>query len=109
MKNSAPLFKGKLKREIADEAFAKLGIKATIQQVDAHFRKYGLPHCERSMYWAARRRAEGKPVPVRKRHPLHNPAFDLLMRVKELSCEVGGLEALEELIGTLKKLRIDVP
>ena len=112
-RTSAPRFKGKLKKEIADEAFAKLGIKATIQQVDAHFRKYDLPHCERSMYWAARRRAEGRPVPLRKRYPRRkeepvDPTFDLLIRVKELSREAGGLEALEELIGTLKKLKIDV-
>lgn len=47
---SAERFKGKLKREIANEAFKKFGPEATIQQVDKHFQKYGLPHCERSMY-----------------------------------------------------------
>ena len=65
---SAPRFRGKLKREIADEAFEKHGPEATIQQVDAHFKRYGLPYCERSMYWAARRRAEGKPGPVRRQY-----------------------------------------
>lgn len=109
-KNSAPRFNGKLKKEIADEAFAKLGVEATIQQVDAHFRRYKLPHCERSMYWAARRRAEGKPVPVRRRYPRKqdsalDSAFDLLLRVKQLVVEAGGFDALEENIGHLKRLQ----
>ena len=61
MPTSAPRIKGKLKREIADEAFVILGKSATVYQVDQYFRKhYSLPHCERSMYGAAKRRAEGK-------------------------------------------------
>lgn len=104
-KNSAPRFKGKLKKEIAADAFAELGTEATIQQVDVRFRKYGLPHCERSMYWAARRRAEGKRAPVRKRYPNHKSRFDLLIRVNQLVVEAGGIEPLEEIIGILKRLR----
>lgn len=55
------LYKGKQKSEIADEAFSKLGKDATREQVDRYFqRHYGLPRCEESMYYNAKRVAHGQ-------------------------------------------------
>lgn len=109
MPTSAQKFKGKLKREIADEAFAALGKEATVLQVDEYFRKkYKLPHCERSMYAAAKRRAEGKPPPIPRRYRrnklptgVENVA-ELVARTTELARELGGWEKLEDLIKVLK-------
>lgn len=100
---SAQRFKGKLKREIADEAFKKLGPKATVQQVDAYFQKYGLPICERSMYAAAKRRAEGKPGPVKRRYrrTKRKDMAGIIARVRELAHEVGGYDELVEIIAAL--------
>jgi len=56
------LFKGKQKSEIAAEAFAKLGADATQEQVNRYFqRHYGLDRCEQSMYYNAKRMAQGQP------------------------------------------------
>ncbi len=102
-KSSAPKINGKNKSEIADEAIRKIGLSATIQQVDVYFQNnYGLPHCERSMYFDALRRAKGfKPPPrVYKRKP--GNLVDLIAKVKKLANEVGGLDYLAKLIEAMK-------
>lgn len=66
---SAKKIKGKFKRDIAREAFKKLGPNATVIQIDAYFKKnYKLPFCERSMYWRYKREAQG--IPPRTPTPL---------------------------------------
>jgi hypothetical protein len=105
MSNSAPRFKGKNKKEIAAEAFSNFGKKATVQQVDEHFRKYGLPHCERSMYMTARREAEGRPALPRRLYPRYKTdkhIVGLVVRTKQLAAEMGGYDVLEELINALR-------
>lgn len=105
MPNSAPRFKDKTKREIADEAFAKYGKEATRQQLDEHFRTYKLPYCERSMYTAAKRRANGRPELPRRMYPRYREkkdVLDIVARVKQLAADVGGYEALEKLINILR-------
>ncbi len=105
MRCSAPRFNGKLKREIADEAFVQLGKTATVQQVDDYFRKfYKLPFCERSMYGAAKRKAEGKPVPRRLRYARYKQTkiASIIDRIKQLASDLGGWEELEEIIEVLK-------
>lgn len=106
MPTSAPRIKGKLKREIADEAFAKLGKSATVFQVDEYFRRhYDLPHCERSMYAAAKRRAEGKPAPLPRRYRRYREQtdpVDVVVRATQLAHDLGGWEKLEVLIRVLK-------
>jgi hypothetical protein len=108
MPNSAPKFKGKNKRQIAEEAFAWLGKTATIQQVDEYFRNYyQLPFCERSMYSAVRRKALGKPTPVRRRYPPDKkpaPVAELVIRVTEVANAAGGWDELIELINVLRKV-----
>jgi hypothetical protein len=105
---SAQRFKGKLKREIAAEAFEKLGPIATIPQVDEYFRKnYGLPFCERSMYGVARRTAQGRPPPVKRSYKRFKDEdlqdiVGIVVRVKQLAYELGGYDVLEELIRVLK-------
>ncbi len=103
---SATRFKGKLKREIAKEAFQKLGAQATIQEVDNYFSaKYGIVNCERSMFLAERRVAQGKVPPVRRRYRQSNENKDiigLIARVKQLAYDIGGYDKLEELISVLK-------
>jgi hypothetical protein len=105
---SARRFKGKLKREIASEAFQELGANATVQQVDKYFRtKYGLPFCERSMYGAAKRIAEGKPPPVRRSYRRYREEdlkdiVGVIVRVKQLAYDVGGFDVLEELVRAVK-------
>jgi len=102
---SAQRIKGKLKREIAHEAFRKLGPNATVLQVDQYFRKfYNLPHCERSMYATAKRQAEGKIVVPRLRYPRHKTLFaaSLVVRTKQLAADLGGYDKLKELIEVLK-------
>lgn len=102
---SAQRFKGKLKREIADEAFAKYGEKTTIKQVDAYFKEYGISHCERSMFAAAKRRAEGKPPPLPRKYRNEDvklDVVDVVVRVIQLSNELGSWENLEELIRVLR-------
>ena len=50
-----PLYDGKTKREIAEEAFKILGSEASRPQVNRYFRdNYGIPSCETSMYYSAR-------------------------------------------------------
>lgn len=103
---SAQRIKGKLKREIAAEAFKKLGPDATFQQVDAYFREeYDLPCCEPSMFSAARRKANGKMVPPPRRYRRYKKVniVGFVARAKELASEMGGWEALEELIQVLKQ------
>ncbi len=106
MPTSAQRFKGKLKREIADEAFAKLGKNATVLQVDQYFRKYyDLPHCERSMYAAAKRRANGQPVPLPRRYRRYKETtdvVDVVVRLTQLGHDIGGWKKLEDLICVLK-------
>ncbi len=104
---SAQRFKGKLKREIANEAFQKIGAAATIQQVDAYFLKnYGLPTCERSMYSAARRQAAGLPMPIPRRYRRNKEAkkdmADIIIRLKQLVYDIGSWNELEELIKAIK-------
>jgi hypothetical protein len=102
---SAPRFKGKLKKEIAAEAFEVLGPDATLNQIDIYFQKnYKLPFCERSMYQVYKRLAQGKQVPKRKRYPRtkENTMISVIRRVRELANELGGYEALEDLINVIK-------
>jgi hypothetical protein len=102
---SATRYKGKLKKQIAAEAFKKLGPTASIQKVDVYFRKYGLPCCERSMYWAARRKAEGRIVPLPRQYRRNKEQKDmvgLIIRIKRLAFDLGGYDQLEELIKVLK-------
>lgn len=105
---SAQRIKGKLKRDIADEAFKKLGKNATIQQVDAYFKRhYGIAHCERSMWSAARRRAQGKISPPPRRYRRHKrgpvDVADIVGRARQLAYELGGYDKLEELAASLRE------
>jgi len=106
MPTSAQRIKGKLKREIADEAFSKLGKAATVLQVDQYFRKhYSLPHCERSMYAAAKRLANGQPRPLPRRYRRYKDqqdVVDCVIRATQLAHDIGGWEKLEDLIRVLK-------
>ncbi len=107
MPTSAPRFKGKLKREIAAEAFEKIGKDATVQQVDEYFRKhYGLPFCERSMYAVAKRVANGKPRPMIRRYQrVSEKRADIvgvIARLKQLAYDAGGWDELEELIKVMR-------
>lgn len=106
---SARRFKGKLRREIADEAFAKLGKDASVRDVDAYFLKhYGLDHCERSMWAAARRKAMGLPEPVRRSYRRESgekeprDLVNIVIRLKQLAYDIGGWDELEELVRALK-------
>ena len=101
---SAKRHKGKLKREIADEAFRELGPDATVRQVDAYFKKhYKIDGCERSMYAAAKRRALGKPGPVPRRYRREKPdLLDIVVQTKRLANDVGGWDKLIELINVLR-------
>ncbi len=105
-KISAPRFKGKLKREIADEAFQKIGPDATVAQVDAYFKKhYKIPTCERSMFAAAKRRANGKPSPLPRRYRRNASEVDVLdviVRAKQLALDLGSWDKLIELASILK-------
>jgi hypothetical protein len=104
-RTSAPRFEGKLKREIAIEAFKKYGPGATIQQVDAYFQKYGLQNCERSMFSAAKRMAEGKVPPLRRKYRRNaddeKDILGLIIRAKQLAYDLGGWDHLEEFIDVL--------
>jgi hypothetical protein len=110
MPYSARRYKGKFKKQIALEAFEKLGSEATIQQVDAYFLKhYGIRHCERSMYCAAKRVAQGQPPLPPRRYRRNKDEqvvvanlADVVARVKQLAHELGGYAQLEELISVLK-------
>jgi hypothetical protein len=100
---SAKRFKGKLKRDIADEAFSKIGPNA-IAQVDAYFQKhYKISHCERSMYQAAKRRAKGKPGPVKRRYRAtdRKDIAGIVARIRQLAHDVGGYDQLTEIISAL--------
>jgi hypothetical protein len=103
MPTSARRYKGKLKRQIADE---ELGPKATVPQVDAYFRKhYNLSHCERSMFAAAKRRAEGKPQALPRRYRRYKEQIDVvdvIVRLTQLAHDVGGWEKVEDLICVMK-------
>jgi hypothetical protein len=102
---SATRYNGKLKKQIAEEAFKKFGPTASIQKVDAYFRKYGLPCCERSMYWASRRKAEGHVVPLRRKYRRNKEKKDLvglIARTKQLAYDLGGYDQLEDLIKVLR-------
>jgi len=103
---SAARYNGKLKRDIANEAFAKIGVKATVQEVDEYFRKhYKIPFCERSMYAVAKRKAEGKPsLPPRqyRRNKEDVNFVEIVAQVKQAAVALGGWEELEELIKVLK-------
>ncbi len=106
MSVSAQRIEGKLKREIADEAFHHLGATASVQQVDDYFRKYyKLPHCERSMYASAKRRAEGKPPPLPRRYRGGRKTQDvvsIVVTLTQLANDVGDWDQLIELIQVLK-------
>jgi len=77
MAGTAVLYRGKNKTQIVKEAFAKYGPDATEEQVNAHFKEYGLKRCEKSMYYTAKgdaRRAAGKPTKVKNGSPPDTPA-----------------------------------
>ena len=103
---SARRFKGELKRDIATKAFQEIGVEATIQQVDAYFKKYGLPNCERSMYAAARRKAKGRPSAIPRRYRRNNEdkkdVIGIVVRTQQLAADVGSYDNLEELIRLLR-------
>lgn len=108
MPTSAQRFRGKLKREIADEAFQKLGPHATIYEVDAYFDEhYGIPHCERSMFARARANAQGRPGPVRRRYRRNRQKdmASLIARVRELAKDVGSYKETANIIRGLTKLK----
>src|SRR5262245_46061952 len=59
MPGKALMYKGKTKRQIAQEAFRQLGPLATRKQVDQYFKiHYNLPECETSMFWTERAKAK---------------------------------------------------
>jgi hypothetical protein len=108
---SAKKIKGKFKRDIAREAFKKLGPNATVIQIDAYFKKnYKLPFCERSMYWRYKREAQGIPLAPLRRYPKTakkmykaNDLPDLIARIKHLAHDVGGWDKLTDLIQVLQE------
>lgn len=109
---SAKKIKGKYKRDIAREAFQKLGPNATIPQIDAYFQKnYKLQFCERSMYWRYKREAEGIPLAPLRRFPKSTVKKtcnskdipDLIARAKHLAHDVGGWDKLIDLIQVLQE------
>lgn len=105
---SAPKFNGRLKREIADEAFRKLGKYASIDQVDAYFKKYyGISHCERSMFSRARANAQGRPGPVRRRYRNceQRDMAGIIARIRELAKDVGSYGELADIIRTISETK----
>lgn len=105
--SSAARHQGKLKRDIADEAFQKLGKDASVQQVDDYFRKhYGLPHCERSMFARAKRKAHGKPPTLPRRYRRNKEEgvdiVDVVKTTIQMAHDLGGWDQLEQLIQILK-------
>lgn len=85
MAGKATLFKGKSKMDIALEAFQKFGVDATKKQVDEHFHTYDIQEgCEPSMYYNAKRLANGKPAyrPTKANEtPLEGPIAERIARL----------------------------
>lgn len=108
---SAPRFKGKLKREIAEEAFQKLGKYASLEQVDAYFKKhYGIPHIERSMFARYRAKAQGRPGPVRRQYrgTKQKDVAGIIARVRELAKDVGSYDDLADIVAYVRQTAKDV-
>lgn len=118
------LYEGKYKYQIAQEAFAKLGINATRKQINAYFKKYGVEtDCAESMYYGIKNKAKlaGRPsktayvapkrkvgvkiaakvsavVPPQRSEP---SVFGVLSNARKLIDELGSKEDAKRLIDLL--------
>lgn len=106
---SAPRFKGKLKRDIAIEAFKKLGKYADYEQVNAYFRKHYKIRCEPSMFARARAKSQGKPGPVKRRYrgTKRKDMVGIIARIRELAKDVESYPELAKIVRGVRRTAND--
>jgi hypothetical protein len=118
------LYKGKQKSEIATEAFDKLGKDATQEQVSRYFqRHYGLSGCEQSMYYNAKRMAQGQPsytaqrkkgggdtqpnTPTKEKTVPTTPAPAPAPKLHEEPAKTGSVSKKDAIVAVLNDMGID--